>query len=91
MEQRTKTEITFAYPFVLGAIAKPFEPGAYVVTVDERRIECLSFAAFRKTATYLEVPAIGITNTKRQYLSRGSLQKVKAKIPFEGCCCSSCC
>ncbi|MGO4569795.1 hypothetical protein AB4Z52_33370 [Rhizobium sp. 2YAF20] len=69
MERRTKTEITFAYPFVLGAIAKPFEPGTYVVTVDEEPIEGLSLAAFRKTATHLEVPAIGITNAKRQFLA----------------------
>ena len=69
MERQTKTEITFAYPFLLGAIAKPFEPGTYVVTVDEEQSEGLSLAAFRKTATLLEVPAIGITNMKTEYLS----------------------
>jgi hypothetical protein len=37
-----------------------------VVTVDEERTEGLALAAF---ATHLEVPPIGITNTKRQSLA----------------------
>jgi len=70
----TETEVTFAHPFVLNALMIPLEAGTYRLIVDEEEIEGLSFSAFRRTSTHLEVPAIATHIGTRQRLSVSSLE-----------------
>jgi len=73
MAERTReTEITFAHPFVLSSLVVPLEAGTYRLIVDEEEIEGLSFSAFRRTDTQLEIPAIATDNGTRQRLSVSS-------------------
>jgi hypothetical protein len=69
MSERTiETEITFAHSFVLNSLMVPLEAGTYRLIVDEEEIEGLSFSAFRRTNTQLEIPAIGTDSGSRQRL-----------------------
>lgn len=72
MERTTETEITFAHPFVLTSLIMPLEAGTYRLIVDEEEIEGLSFSAFRRTSTQLEIPSIATAIGKRQRLSVSS-------------------
>ncbi|MDU0343952.1 hypothetical protein [Bosea rubneri] len=65
-DRTTKTEVIFRHPFRLSALSNPQPPGTYRVVTDEEEILGLSFQAFRRAATMLEIPAIE--------LSRGSSQ-----------------
>lgn len=67
-ERTTETEITFAHPFALSSLVMPLEAGTYRLTVDEEQIEGLSFSAYRRTGTYLEIPALAIQGVTRQHL-----------------------
>jgi hypothetical protein len=60
--------VTFAQPFTIGAQTETLPAGAYNVTVDEELIEGLSFAAYHRISTILEVPAIGTASAIKQYL-----------------------
>jgi hypothetical protein len=68
MERTTETEITFAHPFVLSSLIVPLEAGTYRLIVDEEEIEGLSFSAFRRTSTQLEIPSITTAIGTRQRL-----------------------
>jgi hypothetical protein len=61
--------VTFKHPFVIGLHGSAFPAGSYRLTVEEELIEGLSFAAFRRTLTVLEVPAIGVPSAIRQYIN----------------------
>jgi len=67
-ERTTESEITFSHPFVLSSLVRPFDPGTYRLLVDEGLIEGLSFAAYKRTGTHLEIPALGIDIGTRQLL-----------------------
>jgi hypothetical protein len=49
--------ITFEHPFTIKGIDRLLPPGTYGVITDEEMIEGLSFAAFRRVATAIMVPA----------------------------------
>ena len=58
MATRSKeTTLTFSKAFALSEVDRPLPAGTYRV-VDEEDIPELSFAAFRRIATMLHVPAI---------------------------------
>jgi hypothetical protein len=81
MNTRTKeTELTFAYPFTLESLFEPLEPGTYRLIEDQELIEGLSFPAYKRVATHLEIPAISVSTGKRQYLqvSREEIYRVFA-------------
>ena len=67
-ERTTESEITFCHPFVLTSLVMPLDPGTYRLVVDEELIEGLSFAAYKRTGTHLEIPAVGIDIGSRQLL-----------------------
>lgn len=80
MTERTiETEITFAHSFALSALLKPLEAGTYRLIVDEEEIEGLSFLAFRRTSTQLEIPAIATSVGTRQRL-RVSSQEIETAL-----------
>ena len=51
----TKT-VTFGRPFALSGLDGPQPAGTYTVETDEELIPALSFAAYRRTATWLRLP-----------------------------------
>jgi hypothetical protein len=58
MTTRSRREtITFAHPFRIKGIDRSLPAGAYEVITDEEMIEGLSFAAYRRVATMIVVPA----------------------------------
>lgn len=67
-ERTTRSEVTFSHRFVLRPLVAPLDAGTYSVVVDEELIEGLSFPAYRRTATHLEIPAVGISIGSRQFL-----------------------
>ncbi len=71
-ERTTETEITFAHPFVLNSLMISLAAGTYRLIVDEEEIEGISFSAFRRTSTQLEIPAIATVVGSRQRLSVSS-------------------
>jgi hypothetical protein len=59
MSSRSReTTVTFVRPFLLAPLDAPQPAGTYRVVVDEEEILGLSFLAFRRTATMLELPAM---------------------------------
>lgn len=67
-ERTTHSEITFVHPFQLSALLQPQSAGTYRVSVDEELIEGLSFVAYRRSATLLHIPAIGVSSNTEQYI-----------------------
>ena len=58
MTMRSRREtITFKHPFLIKGIDRLLPSGSYEVVTDEEMIEGLSFAAFRRVATTITVPA----------------------------------
>ncbi|KQV79275.1 hypothetical protein [Rhizobium sp. Root1220] len=68
MERTTETEITFAHPFALSSLMVPLAAGTYRLIVEEEEIEGLSFSAFKRTSTELEIPALAMDVATRQRL-----------------------
>lgn len=60
--------VTFNQPFVLNAQTEKLPAGAYNLTIEDDLIEGLSFAAYHRTSTILEVPAIGTMSAMKQYV-----------------------
>ena len=62
----TETAVTFRHPFTLPSFDGLQPAGTYRLVVDEEEIDGLSFAAFRRTATMLHIPAIAIAGHPTQ-------------------------
>jgi hypothetical protein len=88
MSIRSRREtITFQHPFRIRGIDRLLPPGAYEVVTDEEMIEGLSFAAFRRVATMITVPAAPRSSTMEVF-SIGSVdlsdaQRIDASAPRE--------
>lgn len=80
-ERQVETEITFAHPFLLDALACALDAGTYRLTVDEEEIPGLSFVAYRAVSAHLEIPSIEQKGARRQYLqvSTGEIEAVLLK------------
>jgi hypothetical protein len=60
MAMRTRRKrVTFAEPFLLIAIDAVLPAGTYNIDTDEELIDGLSFLAYRRTATWIHLPAVG--------------------------------
>lgn len=79
IERTTASEITFSHPFILGSLVVPLDAGTYRLIVDEELIEGLSFPAYRRTGTHLEIPAVGVEIGTRQLL-QVPLQELEAAM-----------
>lgn len=64
----TETEITFTKPFQLEPLVEQQEAGTYRLIVDEELIAGLSFPAYRRVGTHLEIPCISASAVIRQRL-----------------------
>ena len=59
MTTRSKdTTLTFSKQFTLSEVDRPLPAGTYRVVCDEEDLPGLSFLAFRRVATMLQVPAL---------------------------------
>lgn len=55
----TRSTVTFPQPFILPGYPDELPAGDYDILVEEELLGWLSFAAHRRTATYLAVPGKG--------------------------------
>ena len=87
MTIRSRTEtITFKHPFQIRGVDRLLPAGAYEVVTDEEMIEGLSFAAFRRVATMIMVPAAASRGSTMEMISIGSVdlsdaQRIDASAP----------
>ena len=79
MTIRSRREtVTFRRPFHIRGIERILPAGAYEVVTDEETIEGLTFAAYRRVATMITVPAEGPRGTI-EMLSIGSVDLANAQ------------
>ena len=89
MTVRSRREtITFKHPFQIKGIDRLLSAGAYEVITDEEMIEGLSFAAFRRVATMILVPAAAPHGSTTELVSISSIalsdaQRIDASAPSE--------
>jgi hypothetical protein len=77
--------VTFKHPFRIRGVDRLLPAGAYDVITDEEMIEGLSFAAFRRVATMIVVPAAA-TRLTMETIAIGSVdlsdaQRIDASTP----------
>jgi hypothetical protein len=88
MTIRSRREtVTFQHPFRIRGVDRLLPPGAYEVITDEEMIEGLSFAAFRRVAAMIMVPAAPRSSTM-EMISIGSVdlsdaQRIDASAAHE--------
>ncbi len=56
-DRTTRTNVTFQRPFSMRGVDGVRPPGTYAVEIDEELIMGMTFDAYRRTATFLFVPA----------------------------------
>lgn len=65
-ERTSETTVTFRHPFMLKEFERPQPEGTYRLIIEESEILGLSFLAFRRSATTLCVPALGVTGQRQE-------------------------
>ncbi|MCA1514665.1 hypothetical protein [Bradyrhizobium sp. NBAIM01] len=79
MTIRSRREtVIFKHPFQIRGIARILPAGTYEVVTDEEMIDSLTFAAYRRIATMITVPAEGARGTM-EVLSIGSVDLANAQ------------
>jgi hypothetical protein len=87
MTIRSRREVvTFKHAFQIRGIDRQLPAGDYEVVTDEEMIEGLSFAAFRRVATLITVPA-ATSRGSTEMISIGSVdladaQRIDASAPI---------
>lgn len=80
MTIRSRREsVTFKHPFHIRGIERELPAGAYEVVTDEETIEGLSFAAWRRVATLIMVPAEGAHGDTMEMHAIGSIDLADAQ------------
>jgi len=64
----TETEITFTRPFRIESLVELQDAGTYKLIVDEELIDGLSFPAYKRVATHIEIPSLSAPTMMRQRL-----------------------
>ncbi|MGE0718450.1 MAG: hypothetical protein AB7P02_23590 [Alphaproteobacteria bacterium] len=62
----TEIIVQFSSPFVLPGFDGPQPPGEYRVAHDEEAIDGVSWVAWRRVGSFIELPGIGMTAAIRQ-------------------------
>ena len=57
----TRSTLSFRSPFLLPELDEMQPAGDYLVDTDEERIESMSMFAWRRVATFLQIPSIANT------------------------------
>lgn len=71
--------VTFKHPFRIRGIDRLLPAGDYEVITDQEKIDGLSFAAFRRVATMIMVPAKGSRGLATEMVSIGSVDLADAQ------------
>ncbi len=79
-DRSTETTVTFRHPFQLSALDGPQAAGTYMVVTDEEEILGLSYVAFRRTATLLHLPALGVSRARAEVVCIDPLELTAALI-----------
>ena len=80
MTIRSRREVvTFKHAFEIRGVDRPLPAGDYEVITDEEMIEGLSFAAFRRVATMIVVPAATSPGSTTEMISIGSVDLADAQ------------
>ncbi len=69
MERTTTTTAVFQLPFMLGTGEGPFPAGTYIIETEEELIPGLSFQAYRRIRTTMNVPIERGVHTALQALT----------------------
>jgi hypothetical protein len=65
-ERLTHKSVTFAHPFSLNGVEGTFPPGTYAIEVTEEQLEGLSYVAYRRLTTTIELPGSNTALISRQ-------------------------
>jgi hypothetical protein len=68
-ERITRSSVTFLHNFVMRDMDGVQPPGTYLIETVEDPLETLSFLAYRRVATTITLPAIGVVSRRRQVVS----------------------
>ncbi|MCA6116031.1 hypothetical protein J6524_14175 [Bradyrhizobium sp. WSM 1738] len=71
--------VTFKHPFRIRGIDRLLPAGDYELVIDDEALEGLSFAAFRRLATMIMVPAKGSRGLTMEMISIGSADLADAQ------------
>ena len=88
-ERTTRKSVTFLHPFSLAGVDGKLEAGTYLVETLEEAIESLSFIAYRRVSTTIEIAAKGYGQAVRQVVTidprtRSSAGKGRGARNFHG-------
>lgn len=70
----TRTSVTFARPFSLTDVDGTQPAGTYRVQTVEVTPDDLSFPAYRRVSTTIELPPVGVAGSKRQVIAIDPLE-----------------
>ena len=62
----TRVSVTFSHPFSLGNVDGIQPAGTYRIETLEVTIDNLSFLAYRRVSTTIQLPAVGTASARRQ-------------------------
>lgn len=68
-ERITRSSVTFLHDFILRDLDGVQAPGTYLIETVEEPLETLSFLAYRRVATTIALPAIGVVSRRRQVIT----------------------
>src|SRR5687767_9066066 len=68
-ERITRSSVTFLHDFVLRDVDGVQPPGTYLIETVEEPLETLSFLAYRRVATTIALPAVGVASRRRQVVT----------------------
>ena len=68
-ERTTRTSITFSNPFSLSDIDGVQGAGTYRIEAVDVTLDIMSFVAYRRVSTTIELPAVGSASSQRQVVT----------------------
>jgi hypothetical protein len=92
----TRSSVTFSRPFSLGDVDGIQPAGTYRVQTVDVSLDNLSFLAYRRISTTIELPAVGTASSRRQVITIDPLEleaaltrdRAGAAIPYGAQRCS---
>jgi len=70
----TRTSVTFSHPFSLADIDGLQPAGTYRIQTVDVSLDSLSFLAFRRVSTTIELPCVGSDSARRQVVTVDPLE-----------------
>jgi hypothetical protein len=70
----TRTSVTFSSPFSLADVDGIQPAGTYRIQTVDVSLDNLSFLAYRRVSTTIELPGVGATGSRRQVVTIDALE-----------------